>query len=75
MDRPDALEAQSIYVLREAMLWSPAKDSNVMIRPARKAFFGSVPLPVRHVDTGREVAAARHGRRGDRRRRLAFRRR
>ena len=75
MDRLDALAAQSVYVLHEAMLWPLGKDSNVVIRLARKAFFGSVPLPARHVDTGREVAAARHGRRGDRRRRLAFRRR
>ena len=55
----DALESQSIYILREAhsridrlaMLWSLGKDSNVMVWLARKAFFGHVPFPVMHVDT------------------------
>ncbi|MBM3598433.1 MAG: sulfate adenylyltransferase subunit 2 [Alphaproteobacteria bacterium] len=59
MDHLDALESQSIYVLREAfnkfdklmMLWSLGKDSNVMVWLARKAFFGHVPFPVVHVDT------------------------
>src|SRR3546814_19300602 len=62
MDRLDALEAQSVYILREAyagieplaMLWSLGKDSNVMIWLARKAFFGPVPFPVMHVDTGKK---------------------
>lgn len=55
----DALESQSVYILREAfnkidklaMLWSIGKDSNVMVWLARKAFFGHVPFPVLHVDT------------------------
>ena len=55
----DALESQSIFVLREAfnwidrpaLLWSVGKDSNVLIWLARKAFFGRVPFPVMHVDT------------------------
>ena len=50
----DALENQSIFILREAfnridkvaMLWSIGKDSNVMLWLARKAFFGHVPFPV-----------------------------
>jgi sulfate adenylyltransferase subunit 2 len=58
----DALESQSIYILREAynrldrvgMLWSLGKDSNVMVWLAKKAFFGHVPFPVIHVDTGRK---------------------
>ncbi|HLI10202.1 MAG TPA: sulfate adenylyltransferase subunit CysD [Alphaproteobacteria bacterium] len=58
----DALESQSIYIIREAfnrigrlaMLWSLGKDSNVMLWLARKAFFGRVPFPVVHVDTGRK---------------------
>lgn len=58
----DELEAQSVYIFREAfnrlddiaMLWSLGKDSNVMIWLARKAFFGHVPFPVLHVDTGRK---------------------
>ncbi len=44
MQRLDELEAQSIYILREAyngiaplaMLWSLGKDSNVMVWLARK---------------------------------------
>jgi len=62
MDSLDALESQSVYILREAyaklrdvaMLWSLGKDSNVMIWLARKAFFGHVPFPVCHLDTGEE---------------------
>ena len=60
----DRLESRSIYILREAfnrierlaMLWSLGKDSNVMLWLARKAFFGRVPFPVVHVDTGRKFA-------------------
>ena len=37
-----------------ALLWSLGKDSNVMIWLARKAFFGRVPCPVMHVDTGKK---------------------
>jgi len=62
MDHLDELEAQSIYILREAfarlkklaLLWSLGKDSNVMIWLARKAFFGRVPFPALHVDTGKK---------------------
>ena len=62
MDNLDALESQSIYILREAynkieklaMLWSIGKDSNVMVWLARKAFFGRVPFPAMHVDTGKK---------------------
>ncbi|NIA69036.1 sulfate adenylyltransferase subunit 2 [Pelagibius litoralis] len=62
MDRLDELEAQSVFILREAynrieplaMLWSLGKDSNVMLWLARKAFFGHVPFPVMHVDTGKK---------------------
>ena len=58
----DDLENQSIYILREAysrigrlaMLWSLGKDSNVMLWLARKAFFGHVPFPLVHIDTGRK---------------------
>jgi sulfate adenylyltransferase subunit 2 len=39
---------------RTALLWSLGKDSNVMIWIARKAFFGRVPFPVLHVDTGKK---------------------
>src|SRR5438477_7162392 len=62
MDHLDALEAQSIFIFREAfarmrklaLLWSLGKDSNVMIWLARKAFFGRLPFPVMHVDTGKK---------------------
>lgn len=62
MDRLDALEAKSIAIFREAyseldrvaMLWSLGKDSNAMVWLAKKAFFGYVPFPVAHVDTGLE---------------------
>lgn len=59
LDHLDALESQTIYILREAfnkvenlaMLWSLGKDSNAMLWMARKAFFGHVPFPLVHVDT------------------------
>lgn len=62
MNRLDQLESRSVYILREAnacidnlaMLWSLGKDSNTMIRLAQKAFFGRLPFPVLHVDTGRK---------------------
>jgi sulfate adenylyltransferase subunit 2 len=62
LDDLDALEAQSIYILREAysridrlaMLWSLGKDSNVMIWLAKRAFLGQIPFPVMHLDTGLE---------------------
>jgi len=56
-----ALEAESIYILREAaaefarpvMLYSIGKDSSVMLRLAQKAFYpGKIPFPLLHVDTG-----------------------
>jgi sulfate adenylyltransferase subunit 2 len=62
MTHLDRLESQSIYIFREAfaridklgMLWSLGKDSNTMVWLARKAFFGRVPFPVVHLDTGAE---------------------
>ncbi len=58
----DELEAESVFVIREAvetlknpcMLWSLGKDSNVMIWLTKKAFLGQVPFPVAHLDTGKE---------------------
>jgi sulfate adenylyltransferase subunit 2 len=63
MDRIEKLEAQSIYILREAynqfknlvMLWSIGKDSTVLLWLARKAFFGHVPFPLLHIDTGFKI--------------------
>jgi sulfate adenylyltransferase subunit 2 len=62
MNHLDHLESHSVYIFREAfekiaplgMLWSVGKDSNVMLWLARKAFFGHVPFPVVHVDTGKK---------------------
>jgi sulfate adenylyltransferase subunit 2 len=59
MDHLDTLEAQSIFILREAfkklgklgMLWSIGKDSTVLLWLAKKAFFGHCPFPLIHVDT------------------------
>ncbi|NTU93774.1 MAG: sulfate adenylyltransferase subunit 2 [Chlorobiaceae bacterium] len=59
MHHLDKLEAQSVYILREAyrefkslcMLWSIGKDSTVLLWLARKAFFGHVPIPLVHIDT------------------------
>jgi sulfate adenylyltransferase subunit 2 len=57
----DALEAESIFVMREvvaelerpALLFSGGKDSVVTLRLAQKAFAPApVPFPVMHVDTG-----------------------
>ena len=55
----DALENQSLFILREAnhafknmvMPWSMGKDSNVLLRLAHKAFFGRIPFPLLHIDT------------------------
>lgn len=57
------LESRSIYIIREAfnrldkvaMLWSGGKDSGVMVWLACKAFFGHVPFPVLHIDTGKKM--------------------
>ena len=56
----DALEAESIEIIREAvatasnpvMLYSIGKDSSVMLHLARKAFYpAQPPFPLLHVDT------------------------
>jgi sulfate adenylyltransferase subunit 2 len=62
MEHLDVLESRTIYILREAfnkidklaMLWSLGKDSNAMLWMARKAFFGHVPFPLVHIDTGKK---------------------
>ena len=56
------LENESIYILRQAyrsisnlaLLWSLGKDSNVMVWLAFKAFYGKIPFPLVHVDTGKK---------------------
>ena len=60
MDHLDELENRSVYVIREAYakfgsiaaLWSIGKDSTTLIWLCRKAFFGKIPFPVIHIDTG-----------------------
>jgi sulfate adenylyltransferase subunit 2 len=54
------LENRTIYIVREAyaefkrpaVLWSTGKDSTTMLWLCRKAFFGRIPFPVIHIDTG-----------------------
>lgn len=57
----DELEAESIYIIREAfsqfqrptILYSVGKDSSVVVHLARKAFHPMpLPFPLLHVDTG-----------------------
>ena len=63
MNHLKALEAQSVFILREAyrefkqlvMLWSIGKDSTVLLWLARKAFFGHMPIPLMHIDTTYKV--------------------
>ena len=63
MHHLDAIESESIYILREAfnridplsMLWSVGKDSNVLVWLAKKAFFGHVPFPVINIDTEKKL--------------------
>ncbi|NQV33111.1 MAG: sulfate adenylyltransferase subunit 2 [Phycisphaeraceae bacterium] len=60
MNRLDELENQSIFIIREAfyhykqlaLLWSIGKDSTTLLWLCRKAFFGEVPIPLLHIDTG-----------------------
>ncbi|MEO0292862.1 MAG: sulfate adenylyltransferase subunit CysD [candidate division WOR-3 bacterium] len=60
MDHLNILENNSIYIIREAyqqfqkvaLLWSIGKDSTTLLYLIRKAFFGEVPFPVLHIDTG-----------------------
>ena len=54
------LENRTIYILREtyaefkrpAVLWSMGKDSTTMLWLSHAAFFGKIPFPVIHIDTG-----------------------
>ena len=60
MDHLKELQAESIFILREAaaefarpvMLYSIGKDSSVMLRLAQKAFHpAKIPFPLLHIDT------------------------
>ena len=63
MTHLDKIEAQSVYIFREAyanfknlaMLWSIGKDSTVLLWLARKAFLGHVPFPLVHIDTAFKI--------------------
>ena len=65
MDHLSELENRSIYIIREsyhqfpkiAVLWSIGKDSTTLVHLCRKAFFGEVPFPAIHIDTGRKMPA------------------
>jgi len=54
------LENKSIYIIREtyaefknpAVLWSTGKDSTAALWLCKKAFFGKIPFPAIHIDTG-----------------------
>jgi sulfate adenylyltransferase subunit 2 len=54
------LENKTIFIIREAAaqykniasLWSVGKDSTTFLWICRKAFFGKIPFPVIHIDTG-----------------------
>lgn len=60
MDYLNKLENESIYVIREAynqikdvaLLWSIGKDSTTLLWLIRKAFYGQIPFPIIHLDTG-----------------------
>jgi sulfate adenylyltransferase subunit 2 len=59
----DALENESIYIIREAyshvrnlaLLWSMGKDSTVLLHLVRKAFMGHFPIPLVHIDTSYKI--------------------
>ncbi len=54
------LEKRSISIIREAkaqfknpaVLWSTGKDSTATVWLCKKAFFGKIPFPIIHIDTG-----------------------
>lgn len=61
MDNLSLLECKSIFIIREAywrfkgniaMLWSMGKDSTTLLWLCKKAFFGKIPFPIIHMDTG-----------------------
>lgn len=60
MNYLDRLENESIYIIREAynqikdiaLLWSIGKDSTTLLWLIRKAFYGQIPFPIIHLDTG-----------------------
>jgi|SRR3989338_347986 len=72
MNKLSKLENESIFIIREAyyqfrrvaMLWSIGKDSTTLLWLVRKAFYGKIPFPVFHIDTGykfKEIYQFREG--------------
>ncbi len=63
MSHLDELESKSVFIIREAykqfkniaMLWSIGKDSSCLLWLVRKAFYGRIPFPVIHIDTGYQI--------------------
>ncbi|RIH99889.1 hypothetical protein B9J77_04330 [candidate division NPL-UPA2 bacterium Unc8] len=63
MNQLSRLESQSIFIIREAyrqfkkvaMLWSIGKDSMTLLWLSRKAFYGRIPFPIVHLDTGYQL--------------------
>ena len=59
------LENKSIFIIREvkkqfknpAILWSMGKDSSLILNLCKKAFYGTIPFPVVHLDTGYKFPA------------------
>ena len=53
-------EQKSIFIIREAfkkfkqpvILWSCGKDSTLLLYLCKKAFYGKIPFPIIHIDTG-----------------------
>lgn len=58
----EELEQKSIFIIREckaqlkkpAVMWSTGKDSTTVLNLIKKAFMGTVPFPVIHIDTGKK---------------------
>jgi sulfate adenylyltransferase subunit 2 len=56
------LVEKSVYIIREAaaqfknpaLLWSTGKDSTTMLSLIRESFYGEIPWPVIHIDTGKK---------------------
>lgn len=54
------LVEESIFIIREAkakfkkicVLWSTGKDSTTILHLIKESFFGEIPFPVVHIDTG-----------------------
>jgi len=62
-DYLSSLENDSIFIIREtyakirnmAVLWSMGKDSTVLLHLVKKAFMGTVPFPLVHIDTSYKI--------------------